>query len=88
MKLQNLVEVEVVFIVNELLNKNNDRCSCDKCKMDIAAIALNNLHPKYVVTKEGKLYSKVSNNMNRQFNTDILLEVTKAMEIVHNSPKH
>lgn len=87
MKLQNLLEEEVINVVNRLMDKSDGRCSCDKCKLDIVAITLNKLKPKYVVTKEGGLYGKLD-TLNQQHNTDIVLEVTKAMEIVFKNPYH
>ncbi len=88
MKLHNLLEEEVKFIIKKLLEEDKSRCSCNKCRLDIAALALNKLEPMYVVTDEGKIYGKVKNNMNIQFNTDVLLEVAKAMDVVKNNPHH
>ena len=87
MKLHNLLEEEVIITVNQLIDNYEGNCNCNKCKLDIAALALNNLHPIYVVTNKGMMYGKVK-NMNQQFNTDIVLEVTKAMEIVLKNPQH
>lgn len=87
MKLHNLLEEEVIITVNQLIDNYEGNCNCNKCKLDIAALALNNLHPIYVVTNEGMVYGRVK-NMNQQFNTDVVLEVTKAMEIVLKNPQH
>lgn len=87
MKLYNLLEADVINVINRNIEEIGLDCSCDKCKMDIAAIALNNLKPQYVVTEEGNVYGRAM-NMNSQFNTNILLEVTKAMAIVRKSPHH
>lgn len=87
LKLHNLIEEEVVITVNKLMDNADHMCNCNKCRLDVAAIALNNLKPKYVVTSEGDLYGRI-NNMTQQFNTDILSAVTKAMKIVSNNPKH
>lgn len=87
MELHNLMENEVHFTLEKVLNKFNEYCHCDKCKLDISAIALNSLDPKYVVTDEGYAYSK-ANNLNNQFNADVLTAVTKAIEIVGKNPRH
>lgn len=87
MKLHNLMEDEVIRIVNKLLKNEKDICTCEKCKLDIAAIALNNLLPQYVVTKKGELYKR-ANNMGIQFEADITKEVTKAIYIVRKRSKH
>lgn len=86
-ELHNLIENDVIDAINKLAGTVVDWCSCEKCKLDIAALALNNLKPKYVVTEKGKLLGR-ANNMNQQFNTDVLLEVTKAIKIVGSNPQH
>lgn len=87
MELHNLIEDDVINAINKLEDTVEDWCSCDKCKLDIAALALNNLKTKYVVTEKGNLLGR-ANNMNQQFNTDIILEVTKAIKIVSSNPQH
>ena len=87
MKLHNLMEDEVIRIINEILKDRDDICTCDKCKLDIAAIALNNLKPKYVVTEKGSLFAKVD-ILDYQFDVDLIKEVTKAAKIVGNEPQH
>ncbi|HSH36404.1 late competence development ComFB family protein, partial [Schnuerera sp.] len=58
MELRNLMEDEVIHTINKILKDKYDICTCEKCKLDIAAIALNNLKPKYVVTEKGELFGK------------------------------
>ena len=62
-------------------------CSCELCKLDIKAIALNGLPQKYVVTRKGELYAKVSSLQN-QFEVDIIAAITKAAVIVGKNPRH
>lgn len=83
----NLMEKEVMHVTDSILKNMDDMCRCEKCKLDIVAISLNNLKPHYVVSEKGEVYSKV-NNMNYQFNTDIVAAVTKAIELVKNNPRH
>ncbi|MCQ4921614.1 late competence development ComFB family protein [Tissierella carlieri] len=87
MELYNLMENEVLNTIDSIQKEVEIKCQCEKCRLDIAAIALNNLSPKYVVTEKGYLYAKV-NNMNYQFNTDVITAVTKAIEMVSENPKH
>lgn len=86
MIIKNFME-EVVFNLIEDVLKNVDVCKCEKCKMDIAAIVLNNLPPKYVVTEQGELYSKINILLN-QFGVDVISEITKAAILVSNNPHH
>ncbi|MCL2352205.1 MAG: late competence development ComFB family protein [Firmicutes bacterium] len=62
-------------------------CSCDKCRSDITAIALNSLPPKYVVTRKGQLYTKLG-TLRQQFEVDIIAALTKAAVIVGRNPRH
>lgn len=87
MELYNLMEDEVLNAIDKILSKMDSICKCEKCRLDIGAIALNGLSPKYVVTEKGYLYAK-ANNMSPQFNTDVTTAVTKAIEIVSKNPRH
>ena len=57
-QIKNYMEEIVFSSIKEVLD-DIKVCSCDKCILDIAAIALNELPPKYIVTEKGELYSKV-----------------------------
>lgn len=87
MELHNLMEEEVLNVIDNIKKERGLFCNCEKCRLDIAAVALNNLNPKYVVTEKGYLYARV-NNMNYQFNTDVVTAVIKAIEVVGKNPKH
>ncbi len=87
MELINLMEEEVMRIIDKILKDRNDICTCDRCKMDIAAITLNNIKPKYVVTERGKLFARVD-MLNYQYDADITMEVMKALKIVGEKPRH
>jgi len=62
-------------------------CTCEKCRYDITAIALNSLPSKYVVTKRGELYTKLA-SLQQQFDVDIIAAITKAAVIVNRNPRH
>ena len=62
-------------------------CTCEQCKMDIKAIALNALPQKYVVTRKGELYAKIS-SLQHQFEVDIIAAITRASVIVGRNPRH
>lgn len=87
MELKNLMEDEVLNIIDRVLENRDDICKCDKCKLDIAAIALNRLKPKYVVSNKGSLYAKAE-TLNYQYEANILIEITRAMNIVGENPHH
>jgi len=77
------------FVFNQMAEVLEDikMCKCEKCIMDIAAIALNDLPPKYIVTEKGELFSKV-NSLRRQFEVDIIAAIIKAAIIVKRNPRH
>ena len=85
-KIRNYMENCVDDILDLVLNDINC-CTCDKCKFDITAIALNSLPPKYVVTQRGQLYAKLT-ALQHQFDVDIISAVTKAAVIVGRNPRH
>jgi len=62
-------------------------CACERCQFDISAMALNNLPPKYVVTRKGQLYTKL-NAFQQQFNVDVISAVSRAASIVSKNPRH
>lgn len=84
--LKNYMEEAVDSKIDLLLSSINV-CKCNKCKLDIKAIALNNLSPHYAVTDKGKLYSKLK-EMEAQFEIDIETAIIKAAMIVASNPRH
>lgn len=58
----------------------------DKAKLDVMAFALNHLPPRYVVTEKGRLYTRVD-ELKQQFKTDIVVELSKAIQQVKANPR-
>lgn len=84
--IKNVMESVVSNKLDELVNKVAV-CSCAKCREDILAHALNKLHPKYVSTEEGELYSKLKTTYLDEEN-EVTVELLKAIEKVTKNPKH
>jgi competence protein ComFB len=80
---------ELVFryIDKAFKREETDMCTCERCKMDVAAIALNNLPTKYVATDKGGIYVKIQ-EMEIQYVVDVIREVTMAMDKVKVHPSH
>ncbi len=87
MKLHNIMEDFVLDILNDTLKKMPDFCQCDQCKMDVAALILNDVKPRYVVSDQGYVFSK-TNMLSRQFEADLTAEVIKAVMVVSENPNH
>ncbi|AEV68010.1 late competence development ComFB family protein [Acetivibrio clariflavus] len=85
-QIKNYMEEIVFSSIREVLDDINV-CSCDKCILDIAAIALNELPPKYIVTEKGELYSKVD-SLRQQFEVDVISAIAKAAVLVKRNPRH
>jgi len=87
MELVNYTLIWVWEALDEVLNKRPDICSCEKCRFDMACLAVNRLKPNYVVSKHGQVYAR-SKTLCQQNNTDVLTEVLKAIEQVSKNPHH
>ncbi|MCX7614194.1 MAG: late competence development ComFB family protein [Clostridiales bacterium] len=82
----NIVEKKVLDKIDELI-KDMDMCKCEKCRFNAAAIALNSLPPHYVTTTTGALLAGIiSTEFNYQ--TNVFVEVMKALMIVKEHPLH
>ncbi|AEF17197.1 Late competence development protein ComFB [Thermoanaerobacterium xylanolyticum LX-11] len=86
MELKNYMEEAVKDVIDNVL-KDLDVCKCGKCKLDIMALTLNNLPPKYYDTEKGEVYTKV-NELKRQFEVDIISQITKAAFYVNQHKRH
>ncbi len=69
------------------LHKIYDFCYCEQCRLDILALALNQLPPRYVVTDLGDTYSR-ADMLETQKEIDILGAVLNAVEVVRQHPRH
>ena len=67
--------------------KDADVCQCEGCRLDVMAIMMNNLKPKYVVTDTGELYAQLD-DFDLQNRVDFMSELTSAVKIVNSRPRH
>ena len=85
-KLVNYMEILVERMFDDATNDLNI-CKCGRCRLDIKAIALNELEPKYVVSQEGEVYVKL-NMMRQQFRAGVLSAIVKGAIIVRDNKHH
>jgi competence protein ComFB len=87
--LENQMERAVLEMVNEisLMESQQRYCSCEKFCNDAAALALNNLKPRYATSFHGSLYTLEAIQADQDLQTVIRLEVVKAMEAVVADPR-
>lgn len=86
LELRNLME-DVVNDALEDVRKYYDFCSCAQCRMDISAMALNKIPPRYVVSNKGESYGRAE-LLAMQSNLDILNIVLEAVKMVQQKPRH
>lgn len=85
MALVNLMEDLVLSRLDTTLMRFNC-CKCNKCKKDIAAIALNRLKPKYVVIGRGDETKK--KQAEEQFGSEVTGALVQAIMLVKKEPRH
>lgn len=85
-KLKNYME-ELIFKKTDDLLKLMSICKCEKCKLDIMALALNDLPARYIVTDKGELFTKVL-ELEQQFEVDVETAIIKAALLVGKNPRH
>ncbi len=79
----NLMERLVAQRLDEAFSKFNC-CKCDKCKKDVAAMALNRLPPKYVVASQDQIVELIS----RQTYAEVLTAIIQSILVVKAHPNH
>ncbi|WP_186438212.1 late competence development ComFB family protein [Cohnella terricola] len=62
-------------------------CDCEKCQMDIILLALNHIPPHYTSSQTGEAYIKAL-YQEPQLQSDVLRELTKAVQVIKISPRH
>jgi len=64
-----------------------DICQCEECRLDVMALMMNNLKPKYVVTDKGALYAQLD-DFDPQYKIDFMTLLSQAVQTVKNDPRH
>lgn len=86
LKLKNYMEDVVALFIDDLM-EDKDICKCEHCRLDIIALALNKLPPKYIATRESEVYAK-TDLLSRQYRTDVIIQLLNAISIVSKNPHH
>ena len=64
-----------------------DMCQCDKCFLDVCALALNKLNPQYVTTDRGSLMMKVP-TANAKTELELTILISRCAKMVSERPMH
>lgn len=83
---KNLMESVVENLYDEI-EDTLDCCHCERCRNDVISYALNQLPPKYVISLEGELFSKLQ-SISSQHSTDILSALATGARLVKERPRH
>jgi competence protein ComFB len=87
MKVINLMESVVEMVLEKQIDFLQMNCTCDQCKNDVLALALNALPTRYVSTMRGHTIQRAK-LMDEQTLADVLREISKAAVIVSAKPSH
>ena len=83
---QNLMEEIVLQNVDSVM-ASQGCCTCDVCRTDVIAYALNHLPPHYVSTLHGRLMVKLS-NCALQSQADVTTALSEAAILISKHPRH
>ncbi|WP_378934319.1 late competence development ComFB family protein [Metabacillus herbersteinensis] len=76
-------------IMKDLLEEYKDRlqmnCMCDRCKIDVLALVLNKVQPRYVSNIEKIAYVKAS-FIDKQEMTSLIVKLAECAKIVSDNP--
>jgi len=84
--LKNYMEDVVTRLADQYM-KESDACPCEKCRLDVMALALNSLPTAYIVTQRGEIFAAIDSTY-LQNQVDAQVAVMNAIEMVKTSPKH
>lgn len=87
MVVKNYMEDIVRRNMDEQYEARQDICKCARCRLDVFALAINRLPPKYVVSDRGHIFTKLQ-EMEQQFNADVTREVLKAIDFIKTHKRH
>lgn len=92
MQVRNAMETVVRLSLAEITQHNElygveEICTCERCQLDIMALALNKLPPRYVVCDQGEAYARTG-ALDQQFKVDTLFAVLNAVQMVQKNPRH
>ena len=87
MALTNRMEHFVQLGLDAMLQQKPDMCGCDRCRLDVTALALNSLPPRYVVSNFGEVVTNLDLDSN-QWKADVMIAILRAFDLVRKKPRH
>ncbi len=84
--MRNVSEDLVDLYLDDCIEKSG-MCSCERCRADVMALALNQMPAHYVVTTSGDAYIR-ANATSSQAQADIITAIMSGINIVGVNPNH
>ena len=81
------MEIIVDNLLPTITKEYPDLCTCEKCISDIKALTLNKLPPMYVVNPSGEMFAR-ANELDRDFQIEVIQKIVESINTVHNNTKH
>lgn len=78
---------EIVKHLTKELMTQTDMCRCEKCYLDVCALALNNISSNYVTSRKGQVIHNAMKDISES-KIEIVVAVSKAIALVKDSPQH
>ena len=85
--LTNRMEHFVELSLDEILKQKRELCGCERCRLDVTALALNALPPGYVVSDFGEVVTNIDLDSS-QWKADVMMAILRAFDIVRKKPRH
>lgn len=82
----NLMEDVVLRYLDESMAAGGG-CTCELCKADVVAHALNHLPPRYIRTDAGRMMVEIQ-SYEVQGRADVLRALGQAVRLVQGHPRH
>ncbi|MEW6423740.1 MAG: late competence development ComFB family protein [Bacillota bacterium] len=74
-------------VLKDYLKTHPQTCTCDSCRDDIMALALNQLPPHYVASEQGTIFTSVSFEQIGG-KAQVVAAITQAIKQVAKNPRH
>ncbi len=70
-----------------IMVESTDMCKCRQCYLNVCAIALNKLKPRYITSSRGKMLSSLD-VMDYGYQAELTVAIVGAIEMVKKNPRH
>lgn len=85
--IKNVSEDLIDMELDRCISSIEGMCTCERCRADVKAFALNHFPPHYVVTDMGEALVRAS-MLSNQFEADIITAIMSAVMVVKSKPRH